>query len=68
MDRSLWPKMAEVSNGAFFCTTELSTQGKMKWTLKLCHLVNDLIPNSQGHGSNTAFANEMNYANFITEE
>ena len=33
MDKSLWPKMAEVSNGAFFCTTELSTQGKMKWTL-----------------------------------
>ena len=33
MDRSLWPKMAEVSNGAFFCTTELSTQGKMKWSL-----------------------------------
>ena len=33
MDKSLWPKMAEVSNGAFFCTTELSTQGKMKWSL-----------------------------------
>ena len=34
MDKSLWPKMAEVSNGAFFCTTELSTQGKMKWSLR----------------------------------
>ena len=43
MDRSLWPKMAEVSNGAFFCTTELSTQGKMKWTLKYVQTLQDPI-------------------------
>ena len=33
IDKSLWPILAEVSVGAFFCTTELSTQDKEKWTL-----------------------------------
>ena len=52
MDRSLWPKMAEVSNGAFFCTTELSTQGKMKWTL-LGMVEPDIFPaRAENCGSN----------------
>ena len=34
IDKSLWPILAEVSVGAFFCTTELSTQTNMKWALK----------------------------------
>ena len=46
MDKSLWPKMAKVSNGAFFCTTELSTQGKMKWTLPNRQLRSEIGPYS----------------------
>ena len=33
LGKSFWPKRVMVSDGAFFCTTELSTQGKEKWAL-----------------------------------
>ena len=33
LGKSLWPKWGMVSDGAFFCKTELSTQDKEKWAL-----------------------------------